>query len=895
MKTMIQTLRDFKLIFQLIRSSKDAPGAEVYTDMLQKNMTPYITTQVSAHNAKRKIAESSPTPGEFLQKYEELKSKNVRDLDPLVHLLSKICEDAQVKNYLKTNAEERAAASGVTLTAPSAVLSLLPTPGTQMSHDELAKIKAQLMKVTSNTGAITPAGSLRKVINERLSAKNMNLPAQPDWIFSRPYLTMDFVHDAEPPDPDVVPVGSMPISAQEMVILEDLLYCMEGIEGRYIQALPLTDRYAQRDFRVDQTLDPSLREAVKRVLPLCSNYSTVIRFIEEKQAFEYGLVNHALSASMRNLIQGQLSLQKLWFYVQPTMSTMEILASVASAVNRACVPYFEILEKWMFKGIIVDPYCEYIRSYWEQHYTICRERVPIFLERVADKILNAGKYLNVVRQCGRDVHCPLAEEIVYTLTERKYFEHIENAYNYASKLLLDLLMEEKELLARLKSIKHYFLLDQGDFIVQFLDMAEEEMKKPMEEIIPTRLETLLELALRTSTANVDPYKDDLRVDLLSYDLVTQLFKILTIETKLEKEYRVDPADLHLSGLEAFSFDYMVKWPVSLVINRRALTRYQMLFRHLFYCKHVERQLCNVWISNKSAKMFTLYSTRWYASAFALRQRMLNFVQNFEYYMMFEVIEPSWHVFQTNMETVSNIDDVVAYHSDFLNNCLTDCMLTNPQLLKIVHKLMLICVTFSNFIQRLNETTNVDLEVKKLTRVASLGVAQTSKDHKDESMKKKATSKVVLEHVDQMASSENFERTINNFDSNFSHHLVDLLTKIMDFRGDHSEHKLMNIMYRLDFNNFYTAKLESASAENSGDAGLRDVSKHSSKLLSVAHMSVLGHVCTKTDWFADVEPTLNRLIGLFADVEPTLDRLIRLPTLDRFVDVGLLEKICRTNG
>ena len=34
------------------------------------------------------------------------------------------------------------------------------------------------------------------------------------------------------------------------------------------------------------------------------------------------------------------------------------------------------------------------------------------------------------------------------------------------------------------------------------------------------------------------------------------------------EYRVDPADLHLSGLEAFSFDYMVKWPVSLVINRR---------------------------------------------------------------------------------------------------------------------------------------------------------------------------------------------------------------------------------------------------------------------------------------------------------------------------------------
>ena len=31
--------------------------------------------KVSAHNAKRKIAESTKTPVEFLQKYDELKSK----------------------------------------------------------------------------------------------------------------------------------------------------------------------------------------------------------------------------------------------------------------------------------------------------------------------------------------------------------------------------------------------------------------------------------------------------------------------------------------------------------------------------------------------------------------------------------------------------------------------------------------------------------------------------------------------------------------------------------------------------------------------------------------------------------------------------------------------------
>lgn len=62
----------------------------------------------------------------------------------------------------------------------------------------------------------------------------------------------------------------------------------------------------------------------------------------------------------------------------------------------------------------------------------------------------AGKYLNVVRECGRDVTCPLAKEVIYTLKEREYVEQIEKAYNYASKVLLDFLMEEKELVAHLR-------------------------------------------------------------------------------------------------------------------------------------------------------------------------------------------------------------------------------------------------------------------------------------------------------------------------------------------------------------------------------------------------------------------------------------------------------------
>lgn len=75
---------------------------------------------------------------------------------------------------------------------------------------------------------------------------------------------------------------------------------------------------------------------------------TFVSFIEEKSSFEYGQVNHALTAAMRTLMkeylilvtqlehlqrQGLLSLQKLWFYIQPTMRTMEILASIGKTWN----------------------------------------------------------------------------------------------------------------------------------------------------------------------------------------------------------------------------------------------------------------------------------------------------------------------------------------------------------------------------------------------------------------------------------------------------------------------------------------------------------------------------------------------------------------------------------
>uniref|UniRef100_A0A7N8YAI2 Gamma-tubulin complex component n=1 Tax=Mastacembelus armatus TaxID=205130 RepID=A0A7N8YAI2_9TELE len=808
-------------------------GAEGYIDLLQKHRTPYVTTTVSAHSAKVKLAEFSKTPDDFLKKYEELKSKNVRTLDPLVYLLSKLCEDKETLQFLQQNAKERAESSANTASTTTTSYTL-PQTSTKMSMQELDELRKKLGNVTASSNAplVSPAEVTRKMLRDKHNKKNPTQPNPvfPNWVYDRPALLGDFI-----------------ISRHWVYIVGSVNYSVTCDQVR-CRCLWSTESY---------------------------------HFIEEKSSFEYGQVNHALTAAMRTLMkeylilvtqlehlqrQGLLSLQKLWFYIQPTMRTMEILASIASSVDKgecmggstlsllhdrtfnytgdsqaqelclyltkaASVPYFEILEKWIYRGIIKDPYSEFMveehelqkekiqedynDKYWDQRYTIVQHRIPSFLQKMADKILSTGKYLNVVRECGRDVTCPDAKEVLYTLKERAYVEQIEKAYNYASKVLLDFLMEEKELVSRLRSIKHYFLMDKGDFFVHFMDLTEEELKKPVDDIVPPRLEALLELALRMSTANTDPFKDDLKIDLMPHDVITQLLRVLAIETKQEKAIiNADPTDVSLSGLEAFSFDYIVKWPLSLIINRKALTRYQMLFRHMFYCKHVERLLCNVWISNKDFKQYSLHSAKWFAAAFALRQRMLNFVQNIQYYMMFEVMEPTWHIMETNLKTASNIDDVLCHHTSFLDNCLKDCMLTNPELLRIFSKLMSVCVMFTNCMQRF--TQSMRLERLSLEQ-GTMDGPPTQSEYAEEAEKKRLTTKFLAEHVDALQSDTGFEATINKFDTNFSMLLLDLLDKLSIYSTNDCEHSMISIIYRLDFNGFYTERLERMAIERSQKA------------------------------------------------------------------------------
>ena len=87
-----------------------------------------------------------------------------------------------------------------------------------------------------------------------------------------------------------------------------------------------------------------------------------------------------------------------------------------------------------------------------------------------------GKYLNAIRQCGKEIECPFAAPIAFGVDDRDYTPIILRSYRFATASLLDHLMRDTRLMERLVCLKNYFLLQQADFLVHFLDTASEELE-----------------------------------------------------------------------------------------------------------------------------------------------------------------------------------------------------------------------------------------------------------------------------------------------------------------------------------------------------------------------------------------------------------------------------------
>ncbi|EJF61584.1 hypothetical protein DICSQDRAFT_105728 [Dichomitus squalens LYAD-421 SS1] len=697
----------------------------------------------------------------------------------------------------------------------------------------------------------------------------------------------------------------IPVEIQEALVLEDLLFVLMGIEGSYIT---YHQDYSPDDddplngvrFVVSPSLDPSLRDLVERILPLATYYTAISSFIELRSHLDFGLVNHALCASMRDMLKDyqtllsqlehafntspHFTLQKLWFYVHPTLHTLSLLyllttdlataddptAELSSssssssdaeedARNEALglggaklkavlseikttglgvdggasgiavkggevlailhermqnmsgdpaarelygallrdsgKPYVEMVQAWITTGKLDDPYEEllvkeskfinrgtlemdYTDEYWERRYTLrdgstlggsskqhqagvpptrsvggrlpggaC---IPGVLERWKHKILLAGKYLNVIRECGIEIRRDSGQEYEEDLSmdDERFYKCIEDAYTHANRTLLQLLLRDQQLIPRLRSLKRYFFLSQSSFLTHLLDLSHNELRKSSKSASLVKLQSLLDLALNTDAQGEDAmFREDVKVTMAGNGLYEWLLTVVNVSGLEDGETAEGHGHAHESqkkdrekekddkkqilAIDALTLDYHVKFPLSLVISRKTILRYQLIFRFLLHLKHVEQSLSSMWIEHKTtawrrptrpsgtgpdAGRQTPHSPQkdwhsefenWRKRVFLLRARMLAFVQQILAFTTFEVLEPNWRKLEGKLEAgkVETVDQLLRDHVDFLDTCLKECMLTSSKLLRAYSRLIVTCSTFALYTASFTKSAN----------------------------------------------------------------------------------------------------------------------------------------------------------------------------------------------
>lgn len=73
---------------------------------------------------------------------------------------------------------------------------------------------------------------------------------------------------------------------------------------------------------------------------------------------------------------------------------------------------------------------------------------------------------------------------------------------------------------------------------------------------------------------------------------------------------------------------------------------------------------------------------WKRRVFALRARMLSFVQNMTAFLSHEVLEPNWQNLEDKLSRVTTVDQMLNDHVDFLDTCLKESGLTKAELIAV---------------------------------------------------------------------------------------------------------------------------------------------------------------------------------------------------------------------
>jgi gamma-tubulin complex component 2 len=356
-------------------------------------------------------------------------------------------------------------------------------------------------------------------------------------------------------------------------------------------------------------------------------------------------------------------------------------------LRRTALPYLRILLRWMNDGVLDDPYSEFFveeaaqyqdaasangKLRWDRRFLIRKNEVPGFLQkdRLAGIALLAGKLRNLIHECGDDDAVPpIASDLEWGDAEELQ-RIVTKAHELTSRAVIHLLLRKYDLIGHLKCLRRYFLFGHGDWLVDFLDTADELLKKSPGQVKAHSVKVLLQSAvMKRVTGNeksshatcIGCSFNDMSFTQLAERLMGGDGRMSAAPPTRQSGVRVDSQKC----IELLQLDYDVEWPVSLVVQPLFLQHLNLFFRLILWCRVCERHLTHNWFHQRVVTPALLQ----------LRHQMLQFLRQFQFYAAHFVLEPLWEKMLQAVGQASTVADLDKATNEFWENARKSLLLS----------------------------------------------------------------------------------------------------------------------------------------------------------------------------------------------------------------------------
>ncbi|OQR84090.1 gamma-tubulin complex component [Achlya hypogyna] len=624
----------------------------------------------------------------------------------------------------------------------------------------------------------------------------------------------------------------------ESVLLKEVLYAFQGIDSKFVYFNPAIER-----FEVARHVGVPLpmRDLIRKLTEVGWLYARLSSFIERhNDVHTVGVVCqsfcHALKTELSDFYRlvalltaqtdvdadtatnaPQLTLKRLFVWTQDPLDRLRTMTCLVDSVeglrggalatgihmymdngdpfvrslvqkilNQVAAPILSMIQKWTLEGALDDVYNEFFvacdlsvsdEQLWTHKYHIEYQMLPMFISKeLAHTIFIIGKSINFIRTCCGDTEWVLETELEEdTLTFDHWMEFqawIDRAARETNAYVIKILLDKYQLLDHCRALKQYLLLGQGDFIQYLMDLLGPELSKRATQLYRHNLMNVLETALNASNAKYE-----------SADILGRL------DVKLHQAASGD------EGWDVFALHYKLQAPLNTVIQETTMSEYLRMFSFLFRVKRVEHSLTNCW--GRDMNLIHVISKHLPEARGVihhcnlLRSEMIHFTTNLHNYMMFEVLETSWHTLLKNIKMASDLDELIESHNAYLYTIKKNAFLmdeSKPMLLQ----LKLIFDTIIMFCKLQDSLyTSAMREVHTARQVA--------KDREGDwgmSVHDRVASSV-------FAPSSAFVAQLRTVASDYNAHFLKLL-EVLRTHSIGSEN-LPFLTFRLDFNEFYARK------------------------------------------------------------------------------------------